>query len=211
MGQHSERAREHLLDAAEKLFASEGIDAVSNRRIAEQAGNANHSAVKYHFGGREELLRAITARGRENVNERRAALQAELGPEPNLRAVITIGILPWVDYLDSLPVPSWRARFLAQASTSPVLGEIIRDYVLDAHDFGGLLRNDLPELAAIPQPIIEARSRILAQLILGLAAEHEARLAAGTSEGTWHSFGHFLTDAAVGMLAAEVTQPGNFE
>ena len=211
MGQHSERAREYLLNAAEELFALEGIDAVSNRRIAEHAGNANHSAVKYHFGGREELLRAITARGRNSVAERRSALQAELGDEPSLRAVITVGILPWVDYLDSLPVPSWRARFLAQASASPALGNIIGEFVLDAHDFVDLLRDDIPELQPIPRAIVDARSRILAQLILGLAAEHETRLAAGISEGTWHSFGHFLIDAAVGMLAAEVTHPGEFE
>lgn len=49
MGSYGDRVRQALLDSAEELFAAHGIDAVSNRRIAEHAGNSNHSAVNYHF------------------------------------------------------------------------------------------------------------------------------------------------------------------
>lgn len=58
MGSYGDRVRQALLDSAEELFAAHGIDAVSNRRIAEHAGNSNHSAVNYHFGSRDELIRA---------------------------------------------------------------------------------------------------------------------------------------------------------
>ncbi|MEK8228766.1 helix-turn-helix domain-containing protein [Oerskovia sp. M15] len=76
MGQHSDRARETLLTSAEELFARYGIDAVSNRRITEHAGTANHSAIAYHFGGRDELLRALLDRHLEEMNRRRTALVA---------------------------------------------------------------------------------------------------------------------------------------
>ena len=55
----SEAARNALLDAAERLFAESGVAQVSDRRVAEAAGNTNHSAVRYYFGGREGLLKAM--------------------------------------------------------------------------------------------------------------------------------------------------------
>ncbi|MEK8169582.1 helix-turn-helix domain-containing protein [Streptomyces sp. M19] len=53
---------EMLLNTAERLFAEHGIGAVSNRRVAEEAGAANNYAVGYHFGTKTELILAITRR-----------------------------------------------------------------------------------------------------------------------------------------------------
>ena len=56
--------KERLLDAAEKLFAAEGYDAVSIREIAG-AADVNLAAVNYHFQGKlnlyEEVLRRRVA------------------------------------------------------------------------------------------------------------------------------------------------------
>ena len=48
-----------LVLAAERLFALHGIDGVSLRQIASEAGSANNSAVHYHFGSKEGLIGAI--------------------------------------------------------------------------------------------------------------------------------------------------------
>ncbi|WP_424624760.1 TetR family transcriptional regulator [Achromobacter marplatensis] len=48
--------RERLLDAAENLFAREGLSRPSVRQITSEAG-VNVAAVNYHFGSREGLGR----------------------------------------------------------------------------------------------------------------------------------------------------------
>lgn len=52
--------REHILEAAMRLFAKHGFEAASVRDICE-AAKANVSAVKYHFGDKAGLYRACIA------------------------------------------------------------------------------------------------------------------------------------------------------
>jgi AcrR family transcriptional regulator len=65
--------REQLLDAAERLFSEEGIDAVSLRDITAAAG-ANVAAVNYHFGSKDNLVREVFARRFAPLNEERLRL-----------------------------------------------------------------------------------------------------------------------------------------
>lgn len=51
-----------LLDTAERLFASEGIENVSIRQIVIASGHGNLSGAHYHFGSREELIRKLLHR-----------------------------------------------------------------------------------------------------------------------------------------------------
>jgi AcrR family transcriptional regulator len=48
----SPATRDRLLLAAEQLFATRGIDAVSLAEITKAAGSHNTGAVHHHFGGR---------------------------------------------------------------------------------------------------------------------------------------------------------------
>lgn len=54
-------ARTRLLDAAERLFSQRGIEAVSLREIAIEAGQKNNSAVSYHFRNKQGLVDALIA------------------------------------------------------------------------------------------------------------------------------------------------------
>ena len=54
--------RDALLDAAEALFAAEGIDNVSLAAITRLADQRNGGAIHYYFGGRDGLLAAILDR-----------------------------------------------------------------------------------------------------------------------------------------------------
>lgn len=54
----SARTREALIMAGGKLFAEKGLDSVSTRAIAEQAGE-NIGSIHYHFKNKEGLLKAI--------------------------------------------------------------------------------------------------------------------------------------------------------
>ncbi|GGY48355.1 TetR/AcrR family transcriptional regulator [Streptomyces omiyaensis] len=53
--------REKLVRAAEELFASQGVDGAQLRDVTRLAGQANPSAVQYHFGSRAGLLDAVMA------------------------------------------------------------------------------------------------------------------------------------------------------
>lgn len=77
--------REALLDAAEALFAREGIEGASLRAITRHA-EANLASVHYHFGSKDALVQAVFERRLEPLNQERLArldrLQGEAGGEP---------------------------------------------------------------------------------------------------------------------------------
>ncbi|MBS9376044.1 TetR/AcrR family transcriptional regulator [Rhodococcus sp. B50] len=66
--------RERLLEAAERLFAERGIDAVSMREISREAGSRNVIAGQYWFGDKEGLVAALLNRHNPDVDSRRHAL-----------------------------------------------------------------------------------------------------------------------------------------
>jgi AcrR family transcriptional regulator len=76
MGRDASDTRERLLRSAEHVFARNGVDAPI-REIHVHAGQRNASAVQYHFGSKQELLREIIAR-HAITDAERAAIQADL-------------------------------------------------------------------------------------------------------------------------------------
>jgi AcrR family transcriptional regulator len=72
--------KDRILDAAEALFARQGFSATSLRSVIAEAG-VNLAAVHYHFGPREELIRAVFARRFDPINRRRIELLRALGAD----------------------------------------------------------------------------------------------------------------------------------
>lgn len=70
--------RERLIDAAEEVFAAQGVEQANLRDINRTAGQSNNSALHYHFGSREALLQAVMARHRARTDARRRDLVAGL-------------------------------------------------------------------------------------------------------------------------------------
>ncbi|MFD8561260.1 TetR family transcriptional regulator [Streptosporangium canum] len=66
--------RERLITAAEELFSTRGIGAVSLNEIVRAAGARNATALQYHFGNRAGLLRAVLDKHTRDVDERRHAM-----------------------------------------------------------------------------------------------------------------------------------------
>lgn len=89
-----------LIEVAERLFAQHGLDGVSLRQIATEAGTSNNSAVRYHFGSREALVKAIIEYRLPEIIERRRLL-AERSDTGDLRSVIEAHLLPIVDLAES--------------------------------------------------------------------------------------------------------------
>ncbi len=66
-GEPANETRALILDAAQTLFAAHGFEATSMRMITTTAG-VNLAAVNYHFGSKDELVRAVILRRLQPLN-----------------------------------------------------------------------------------------------------------------------------------------------
>lgn len=112
-----------LLRAAEKLFAERGVDVVSLREVSAAAGQANNSAVGYHFGSREGLIGAILDRHSAPIYARYDAqldlLERQGGG--SLRVLLEMLLLPLIDKLDDEDGGWEFIAIAAQLSVSPTM------------------------------------------------------------------------------------------
>ena len=90
MPRNSSDTKARLLDHAEKMFAEDGIFAVTNRQITEAAGQKNESALNYHFGTRNELISTLLTRRGKDLDKIRAELLAHLGDKPTTRELVQL-------------------------------------------------------------------------------------------------------------------------
>lgn len=194
--------RPELLDAAERLFGEHGIPLVSDRKIAEAAGNKNHSAVSYYFGGRTGLLEALLVRHLEGLETERKRLFDEsdsvLG---DIRALVT----PVTSAFAALPWPSWRARFLRQAYNDPTAVAVLRGTADHAPVAEAVLLSLAARLDHLDPRVVEARLRIMVQIITTACADIEQR-SADEATAPWSQAADLLCDAVRGMLEAPVSR-----
>lgn len=93
-----------LLDAAQRLFARDGVRETRIRDINELAGQRNPSALHYHFGTREALLEAILARYQRAVDVEVSAALDRLdagGSDLGIREIVEAAVEPAVATLDT--------------------------------------------------------------------------------------------------------------
>ncbi|MFI6226949.1 TetR family transcriptional regulator [Micromonospora echinospora] len=199
----AEPARTALLDAAERLFAVSGIAQVSDRKVAEAAGNSNHSAVRYYFGGREGLLRALIVRHASALEEPRRALfdrsDSVLGDVRSL-------VVPTMEALAALPQPTWRARFLAQALHDPATRAVMIETAEATPTATLVLRSLACRLQHLEPGVVTARAGLITRIVATAAAEVETRAERDGTDPRWPSVGDFLCDAIAGMLVAPITR-----
>ncbi|MER6226806.1 TetR/AcrR family transcriptional regulator [Streptomyces sp. 900105755] len=199
--------REAILDAAERLFAEQGVYAVSNRQVSEAAGQGNNAAVGYHFGTKADLVRAVAARHFGRIEEIRVRLLTETGDSDDIRDRVDCLVRPITEHLASLGSPTWYARFCAQVMTDPALYDIMVEESLTSPSLRQAveaLNRRLPEL---PAEVRAERGLMARTLILHTCAERERALAEGTPtpRATWSDAATGLTDALLGLWLAPVS------
>lgn len=121
----------NLLDAAERLFAQEGIHRASLRAIT-QAASANLAAVHYHFGSKEALVREVLGRRLRPLNRRRLELLDRLEAEsdhPRLEAIVRAFVVPTLEMVQRDRGGHAFARFVCRTFSEPDEG--FRDIVLE--------------------------------------------------------------------------------
>lgn len=80
------RMRTTLLETAARMLAADGPDALSMRKLANEAGTSTMS-VYTHFGGKDELLRAVVLEGFTRLAEHLAAVARTDDPVRDLGAL----------------------------------------------------------------------------------------------------------------------------
>ena len=95
------KTRKRVIEAAEKLFARRGIEAVSVRDITQAAG-VNLAAINYHFGTKNALAAEVFKQMIDPLNAQRLQLldnvETRAGRKaPGLEAVLEAMIRPAVE------------------------------------------------------------------------------------------------------------------
>ncbi len=116
--------RDAIVKAALTLFAKHGVDGVSLRQIVSAAGQANPSAVHYHFQNKDGLISAVL----EHVNSQLLPLQAQavasmdearrLGTI-NVREVMRLWATPLVLLYSSSDQGRMAVRFMSRLTWRP--------------------------------------------------------------------------------------------
>lgn len=145
--------KEKLLATAERLFAEHGANRTSLRAITAAAG-VNLAAVNYHFGSKENLLRAVLARRLGPLNQRRLELLSEAqsrhAQPPPVAEIVRAFVEPVLLMVQRERGGHAFARFVSRTFSEP--DPAIRDLVLSEfdevfHRFSDALQEALPHLA----------------------------------------------------------------
>lgn len=190
-----------MIDAAERIAAEQGLGAMTVRAVQEAAGQANKSAVQYHFGDRDGLIRAVVDARMAPANERRTSMLLALDDDAELRDLVEAYVLPLAESVQSRQ-PSYWARFLLQAVNDPKIGLAVMDSV-QSEAFRAVQRRLLARLDHVVEPLRANRlGAALGFVCAALAAFEVAGPPDGVDTATLNTD---LVDACVGLLAAPST------
>lgn len=177
---HSD-TRTALLQSAQRLIAERGLGTVSVKDITRAAGARNPSAVHYHFGNLEALIKEVFIQRYRAIEEERALRLAtvdESEPARRLVALIAAAIGPFMacclDEEGRLYV-----RFCLQFSSDPRfnLFELVTEYGMPSLL---LLRAQVVECVPdIPENVVNARLRQAFSISLVQAADFVRQIEGG--------------------------------
>ncbi len=198
--------REQLLETAGQIFSEKGFAGATGKEICERSG-ANAAAVVYHFGGMDNLYRAVVQEARNRLAPSEAlaaAVAAETDPKAKLTAFI--GLLARVL---SGPVSStWAARLMSREMIAPTaIFDEMRNKEMLAR--AAILRSIVCELTELPADnpaVARSCNNIMAPfgdlLLIGpQRLEKKLRLLSFAPEST-EEFTRHLVQFALGGLAA---------
>jgi AcrR family transcriptional regulator len=200
------QARTLILDAAEWLFAEHGITSVSNRQIGAAAGQGNTSAVGYHFGSKDELIRALIRRFDGEAEVLRAAMVSQIADSAELREWVRCLVFPYTETLAARRPPTWYARLNAQIMADPVLRNIQLEEAVSP-SLRQVIRGLEVSTPELPSRVLRERELMAGHILIQTCADFERGLAdaAPASGKTWRKVGSGLVDALVGLWSAPVS------
>ena len=207
-------AAQKMLRVAERLIAEKGIDGVSSRELAREAGQKNHSAVNYHFGSFDGLVNAIIDERAGNINAQRESLLAAIdvhGGAASPRALLDAMIRPLAEELlrddgnsrylnllgQLLSRPRWQRLFFENRARSQALLRI-----------SALLSAQLP--TDMPEAIRHSRQALMGRHIIHSVAywdelQHSGSVKMNEQELEWR-IQDLINYSLAGLMAPHRTE-----
>lgn len=162
--------RKRLLDAAERLFAEQGIDATSARAI-NAAANLSPAALHYHFGNKEKLVEEVLYRRMGTLNERRAAMLTDADGQAvpiTSYLLAELLVIPLTEFaLDKGAPGHWYIRFLSRLYNEKAV--MMVRFIEATYTEGIRVYDEMTVSVAPHLDLAEARRR---RVIAGEAATH---------------------------------------
>jgi AcrR family transcriptional regulator len=194
--------KEQILRAAERLLAERGLDGVSLRQIGAAAGNGNNSAVQYHFGSKDRLVRAIFEYRLPHLHERRRILIAQRRPD-DLRSWVECYVLPILEQGEQ--PDSHYLTFVAmlqQHGRREIFEHLPEEFQASTREFRTRVAALLPHL---PEPLRGDRIGQAISFSVHATSDRERARANGTVVLPFAVHVTDLLDGLVGFLEAPVS------
>jgi AcrR family transcriptional regulator len=199
--------KQALLDAAAALMDERGVDNVSTHDIAAASGHRNRSAVQYHFGTRDAVIRAVIGRIMDPVNAERNAVLDHLeatGAALTPRTVIDVAVGPLARQLHT-PEGRRYLRLCAQLINHPLFMTDARDAIAVNTSIARCTRHLTPAIAHLPSAVAAERGSQIAGFIIRACADQARLIDTGTPARpllTVEDFTLNLTDTVLAILQA---------
>ncbi|MGE0314161.1 MAG: TetR/AcrR family transcriptional regulator [Lautropia sp.] len=201
--------RSLLLDVAEEMFATHGIDAVSLNSIARKANQLNASVMQYHFASKAGVIEAILARRMEDINRRREELLDSIDPtvgKPALRQIAQAMVLPFAEHL-KMEGGSRYLRFVAQVTFNA--DKSVFEIVRGKHDSAVRRIADLvlDIEGELPAELVRHRLAVVTNMVLFNIGEREKLRMSGRRTGVARIAADDFVADLVEMIVAALDAP----
>ena len=199
MARDATLTRARLIRAGERRFARDGVAGTRIADIVRDAGQANDSAVGYHFGSRQGLLRAIVERHLAAMERHRQLPDAGADLHSVVAAIVepTAALLTTEEGRDFL-------RIMEQVSDWSGLGSGRPNPVLRGTVLAAQLDRLLELLVAENHPVLaRERAALMVTFLTGALAERARSRAAGRRQRLGHEkYVAHLVNVLSGALSA---------
>ncbi len=198
--------RNALILAAERLFAEEGIGAVSMRSINNAADQKNVSAVHYHFGSREAIMEAIFDYRMVEACARREVLLRgleESGNDRDLHSLIRVAIWPLAEQVMADAQPNYFVRFLAQSHRNPKFDSWLLVRHRNRQSLIKVYLKIMRLIDDIPRPIVHTRAVMGVRHAIYILADLD-RVIEERHPDLREEMVNFYTNELIDMLAVDL-------
>ena len=174
--------KQALLDAAAALMDERGVDNVSTHDIAAASGHRNRSAVQYHFGSRDGVIRAVIDHTMDPINAERNAVLDHLettGAALTPRIVIEVAVGPLARQVRT-PEGRRYLRLCAQLINHPRFMTDASDAIAVNTSIARCTRHLIPAVAHLPRTVAAERGSQVAGFIIRACADQARLMDTGT-------------------------------
>lgn len=205
--------RQRLLLTALRLYAAEGLHAVSLRRISAEAGSKNSAAMHYHFNNRLGVVQALVTMISTELARIDKRLRKQQSAPANLRQACRATLLPLIRLPHEQPWGTDAVRFISRlvSDNDPEVADTIN--AVHSPFWQRMDRALAVQLPELPQEVRQLRLMFMSTNVLHGAAD-VAWLAHGPLGDMSHLDEDTLLDHLVdyligGLEATSQTTPDN--